>query len=78
MNTKKQLEDGDFLVMVSDGVLEYLQGEDPDLAMCEILKQAAFQHPGQMADAVMDEVLSRTGGIVADDMTIMVCAVWRK
>ncbi len=78
MNTKKQLEDGDFLVMVSDGVLEHLQGDEPDIEMCEILKQTAFQHPGQMADAVMDEVLRQTGGIVADDMTILVCAVWKK
>ncbi len=28
-NTKKQLENGDFLVMMTDGVLEYLQEEDP-------------------------------------------------
>ncbi|MDE7313505.1 MAG: SpoIIE family protein phosphatase [Eubacterium sp.] len=75
---KKQLESGDFLVMMSDGVLEYLQEEDPDLAMCAIIKNLSTRHPGQMAQEVLEEVLSRTGGIAADDMTVLVCGVWSK
>ena len=74
-STKKQLEDGDFLVMMSDGVLEYLQEEDADLAMCGILQELSEKHPGQLADAVLKEVLERTGGKAADDMTILVCGV---
>ncbi len=77
-NTKKQLENGDFLVMMTDGVLEYLQEEDPDLAMCEIIKNLQGKHPGQMADAILEEVLERTGGKAADDMTILVCGIWKK
>ncbi len=77
-STKKQLEDGDFLVMMSDGVLEYLQEEDADLAMCGILQELSEKHPGQLADAVLKEVLERTGGKAADDMTILVCGVWKK
>ncbi len=77
-NTKKQLEHGDFLVMMSDGVLEYLQEEEQDLAMCEILNQISSRHPGQVADAVLDEVLRRTGGKAGDDMTVLVCGVWKK
>ena len=77
-STKKQLEDGDFLVMMSDGVLEYLQEEDADLAMCGILQELSEKHPGQLADAILKEVLERTGGKAADDMTILVCGVWKK
>lgn len=89
-NTKKQLADGDFLVMVSDGVLEYLQGAEwdsewgegpgpePEDIMCGILKQLSYSRPVQLADAIMDEVLSRTGGLAADDMTILVAGIWRK
>ncbi|KAI4450181.1 Stage II sporulation protein E [Eubacterium plexicaudatum ASF492] len=76
--TKKQLEDGDILVMMTDGVLEYLKAEDPDLVMCGILKNLQMRHPGQIADAVLEEVLERTGGKAADDMTILVCSVWKK
>ncbi len=75
---KKQLEHGDFLVMVSDGVIEYLQETEQDLAMCEILNGISSRHPGQMADAVLDEVLKRTGGKARDDMTVLVCGVWKK
>ncbi len=77
-STKKQMEDGDFLVMMSDGVLEYLQEEDADLAMCGILQELSEKHPGQLADAILKEVLERTGGKAADDMTILVCGVWKK
>ena len=44
----------------------------------EILKNLEVRHPGQMADAVLEEVLERTGGKAADDMTILVCGVWKK
>ena len=77
-HTKKQLESGDFLVMMSDGVLEYLQEDDPSIAMCAILKNLVSKHPGQMAQEVLEEVLDRTGGIAADDMTVLVCGVWSK
>lgn len=76
--TKKQLNDGDFLVMMSDGVLEYLQEEDPELAMCGILKHIDLKHPGQMADAILEQVLEYTDGKAADDMTVLVCGIWKK
>ena len=76
--TKKQLNDGDFLVMMSDGVVEYLQEEDPELAMCGILKHIDLKHPGQMADAILEQVLEYTDGKAADDMTVLVCGIWKK
>ena len=76
--TKKQLNDGDFLVMMSDGVLEYLQEEDPELAMCGILKHIDLKHPGQMADAILEQVLEYTDGKAADDMTVLAAGIWEK
>ena len=76
--TTKQLEDGDFLVMVSDGVIEYLQAKDPQADMCALLQIIEYQHPGQIADAILDAVLDQTGGVVKDDMTILGCGIWRK
>lgn len=75
---KKQLQHGDFLVIVTDGVIEYLQEKEQDLAMCEILNEISVRHPGQMADAVLNEVLKRTGGKARDDMSVLVCGVWKK
>lgn len=76
--TTRQMDDGDFLVMVSDGVLEYLQAKDPMADMCKLLGIIDYKHPGQIADAVLEAVLDQTGGAVKDDMTILVCGVWRK
>ena len=68
--------------MVSDGVLEYLQddetGLEPEEIMCEILKYLSYNRPSQLADALMEEVLSRTGHTAGDDMTILAAGIWRK
>ena len=42
------------------------------------LKNIDSKHPGQMADAVLEEVLERTDGKAADDMTVLVCGIWKK
>ena len=46
--------------------------------MCRMLKELSVKHPGQMADAILEEVLERTGGKAPDDMTILVCGIWEK
>ena len=76
--------------MVSDGVLEYLQdrewdgewkdeqGKEPEEIMCDILKNLSYNRPVQLADAIIEEILYRTGGIAADDMTVLTAGIWRK
>ena len=64
--------------MVSDGVLECLQEDEPDKAMCDILNGISSRHPGQIADTLLDEVLQRNGQKAKDDMTVLVCGVWKK
>ena len=44
---KKQLEDGDFLVMVSDGVLEYLHVDEPEETMGEIIESFRYEQSRQ-------------------------------
>lgn len=77
-STHRQLQSGDYLVMVSDGVLECLQENEPDKAMCDILNGISSRHPGQIADTLLDEVLQRNGQKAKDDMTVLVCGVWKK
>ncbi len=78
LSTKKQLEDNSYLVMISDGVLECLQVQDPELAICAILKQIDYSRPAQIAEALMEEVINRAGGVIGDDMTVLVTGVWEK
>ena len=73
---KKQLSDGDFLVMVTDGVLEYLNTEHPEETIEEMISQIKTNHPGLLAKKVLDQVMEYTGGAVRDDMTVLAAAVW--
>lgn len=74
----KQLEDGDFLVMVTDGVLEYLHVPHPEETMQEIIESIDTNNPGTMAKKILERVLLFTGGKVADDMTVLVSGIWEK
>lgn len=74
----KELLEGDFLVMVTDGVLEYLNSTQPEEKMAEIIQQIHTNHPGLMAKKILENVLEETGGVIADDMTILASAFWEK
>lgn len=73
---KKQLSDGDFLVMITDGVLEYLQTKRPEETMEKIISEIKTNHPGLMAKKILDQVMVYTGGEVRDDMTVLAAAIW--
>ena len=72
----KQLFDGDFLVMVTDGVLEYLCTEKPEETLEGIISEIKTNHPALLAKKILDKVMEFTGGEVRDDMTVLAAAVW--
>lgn len=73
-----ELKNGDFLVMVTDGVLEYLHVPKPEETMREIIESIDCRHPGVLVKKIMERVLLFTGGKVQDDMTILATCVWEK
>lgn len=76
--TQKQLEGGDFLVMVSDGVLEYLHVQHPEEKMQEMIESIDANNATVMAKRILERVLLFTGGQVPDDMTVLAAAVWER
>ena len=46
---KITLKNGDFVVMVTDGVLEYLHVPNPEETMQEIIESINTNHPGILA-----------------------------
>lgn len=72
----KQLSDGDFLVMVTDGVLEYLHTDRPEETLQEIISKIKTNHPGLLAKKILERVMIYTGGEVRDDMTVLAAAIW--
>lgn len=73
---KRRLMDGDYIVMVSDGVVdaleEYGYGED----MCQIISKLELQNPREIAQTLLQYVIRRSKGNIRDDMSIIVAGVW--
>jgi len=72
------LKNGDFVVMVTDGVLEYLHVPKPEETMKEIIESIDCRHPGVLVKKIMERVMLFTGGKVEDDMTILATCIWEK
>lgn len=77
-NESRQLENGDFVVMVTDGVLEYLHVPKPEETMQEIIESIETNNPGILAKRIMERVMLFTGGKAADDMTVLTACIWEK
>lgn len=73
-----KLENGDFVVMVTDGVLEYLHVPKPEETMQEVIESIKTNNPGILAKRIMERVMLFNGGVAKDDMTVLAACVWEK
>lgn len=72
---RKRLRDGDYLIMVSDGVVDAF-GEEDYRTMCSFLAGIAEQNPGEIAEKLLRAALCAGGGRIQDDMTVGVIGIW--
>lgn len=69
---------GDYVVLMTDGVLEHLHVPAPEQTMCEILESIQVSNPNEIAKKILERVTLFTGGQVRDDMTVLVAGIWEK
>ena len=74
--TRKKLSDGDFVIMVTDGVLDSLPVGEQDLLMEMIIGGANVNNPKEMAHHILEQVLEWTGEEPLDDMTVIAVGFW--
>ncbi len=72
----KKLYDGDFVIMISDGVLDNLPYRDKEQALAEIIESVDSNNAGEMADIILNKALEMGGGVAGDDMTVVVAGVF--
>ena len=73
----QKLWDGDRLVMVTDGVLDALPGEDKEQVMGQFLESLEEMPPQDMAERILEFALSFVPG-ARDDMTVLTAQVWKR
>jgi len=74
----RQLEDGDFVIMMSDGVLDAFEEEDYEEILKQVIEEITEQNPGEIAEKLLHFAIRSCGGHISDDMTIIVAGVWEK
>lgn len=76
---KKELEDGDTIIMMSDGAYERLRNRGKDVkSLQEMIKGFKSRNPQELAELLMDEAYKDCRGIINDDMTIMAAKIWKR
>lgn len=74
----KRLYDGDFVIMVSDGILDGLATDKPEEYIEGLLTQLDSNNPQEIADFILDSVSGNYSSYVGDDRTVMVAGFWEK
>lgn len=77
-STKKKLYDGDFVIMMSDGLMEAIEEEEKDEVISNIIMSAKAKKPKDLAWEILNTVCEKTGSIINDDMTVLVTGIWDK
>ncbi|MCI8716800.1 MAG: SpoIIE family protein phosphatase [Lachnospiraceae bacterium] len=74
----KKLYDGDFVIMMSDGIMESIQEEDKEKTIGEIILEIKEGKPEEMAREILKKALAHSDKEKDDDMTVLVTGIWDK
>jgi len=74
---KRKLSDGEFIIMMTDGVYEKLSGGMGSKFMDNVINAKNTLNPQEMADNLLKKACGDTENI-GDDMTVLVAKIWRK
>lgn len=74
---KRQLESGDYVIMVTDGVLDALPVGEQETMMQKFIKDADIVNPKELAHHILEQVLAWTQEVPVDDMTVLVIGMWK-
>ncbi len=72
----RKLQDGDYLIMVSDGVVDAFAEEDYENTLRNVITGIEEGNPGEIADRLLRIAIRAGGGRIQDDMTVGVIGVW--
>lgn len=72
----KKLYDGDFVIMMSDGIIEAAAKQNKEDILGQIILEMDSGKPQDMANEILDRALEELGEEKEDDMTVFVTGIW--
>lgn len=72
------LKDGDYVIMLSDGVLDSFYEEDSYNCLEERIAMLHYENPKEIANRILGHAIKRSRGKIQDDMTVIVLSIMEK
>ena len=72
----RTLQSGDYIIMLSDGVLDALSEGIGEEALPEIIGRMEYSNPGEIANQILAYAIGQSRGRIRDDMTVLVTGIW--
>ena len=72
---QKKLYEGDYIVMISDGILDNMPFANKEQSMMNIISTIDIYQPQAMAERILEIALEYNDNIAKDDMTVMVAGI---
>lgn len=74
----RYLEDGDYIILLSDGVVDAMNQGIGEAALPEVISRFQSRNPSELANDILGYVLRQCKGEVRDDMTVLVTGFWER
>lgn len=74
----RTLMDGDYVIMVSDGILDAMSQGIGEEMLSEYIGDLSMENPGEIANAILRFSIQQCRGHIRDDMTVLVIGVWER
>lgn len=72
----RTLQSGDYVIMLSDGVLDALSQGLGEEVLPEIIGRMEYTNPNEIANQILTYCIKQSKGQIRDDMTVLVTGIW--
>ena len=72
----RTLQSGDYVIMLSDGVLDALSQGLGEEVLPEIIGRMEYTNPNEIANQILAYCIKQSKGQIRDDMTVLVTGIW--
>ena len=73
---EQTLEDGDVVIMVTDGVMDALPVGEQEFLIRMIIEGTQKTNPREIAQHILEQVMECSGELPMDDMTVLAVGIW--